>query len=75
MFLEGLDESSEAAYIFNPKLDSIQLLKTINDEFGIDSSGENTKDLIDNLNDFLMRIKAEGRKAIILIDEAQNLSK
>ncbi len=75
MFLEGLDESSEAAYIFNPKLDSIQLLKTINDEFGIDSSRENTKDLIDNLNDFLMRIKAEGRKAIILIDEAQNLSK
>ena len=75
MFLERLDESSEAAYIFNPKLDSIQLLKTINDEFGIDSSGGNTKDLIDNLNDFLMRITAEGKKAIILIDEAQNLSK
>ncbi|MFO7557893.1 MAG: AAA family ATPase [Desulfobacterales bacterium] len=75
MFLERLDESSEVAYIFNPKLDSIQLLKTINDEFGIDSSGENTKELIDHLNDFLMRIKAEGKKAIILIDEAQNLSK
>ncbi len=75
MFLDRLDESSEVAYIFNPKLDSIQLLKTINDEFGIDSSGENTKDLIDRLNDFLIRIKAEGKKAIILIDEAQNLSK
>jgi general secretion pathway protein A len=74
-FLENLDENTEAAYIFNPKLDAIQLLKTINDEFGISSDGDNIKDLIDTLNAFLMEKKSEGRKVILVIDEAQNLSK
>lgn len=74
-FLENLDRDMEAAYIFNPKLDSIQLLKAINDEFGIGSEADNTKDLIDILNAFLMEKKAEGRKVVLLIDEAQNLSK
>ena len=74
-FLESLGEDTEAAYIFNPKLDSIQLMKTINDEFGIDSEPDNIKDLLDILNAFLMEKKAEGKKVIILIDEAQNLSK
>ena len=36
---------------------------------------ENTKDLIDNLNNFLMRQKTQRNKVILLIDEAQNLSK
>lgn len=75
-FLESLsEEGTEAAFIFNPKLDAIHLLKAVNDEFGIESSADNTKDLIDTLNDFLLRKMAEGRKVILLIDEAQNLSK
>ncbi|MFC1823076.1 AAA family ATPase [Thermodesulfobacteriota bacterium] len=73
-FLDSLDESSEVAYIMNPKLDAIQLLKAINDEFGISSREDNAKDLIDILNVFLMRIKAKGKKVILLIDEAQNLN-
>lgn len=74
MFLEKLDDSSETAYIFNPKLDALQLLKTINDEFCINSAPENTKDLIDILNHFLMEKKQQGKRAILIIDEAQNLS-
>lgn len=74
VFLERLLEDTEVAYIFNPKLDSVQLLKAINDEFGIDSSAGNTKDLIDTLNIFLMQQKAAGKKVILIIDEAQNLS-
>jgi len=73
-FLESLDKSFDAAYIFNPKLDALQLLKVINDEFGIDSSPDNTKDLIDILNGFLIARKAAGQKVLVLIDEAQNLS-
>jgi general secretion pathway protein A len=72
--LENLDKFTEAAYIFNPKLDSLQLLKAINDEFGISSQGDNTKDLIDTLNAFLMKKKVEGKKVVLIIDEAQNLS-
>jgi len=74
VFLENLDESIEAAYIFNPKLDALQLLKAINDELGIDSTPDNTKDLIDRLNSFLIQKKSAGRKVLVLIDEAQNLS-
>ena len=74
VFLENLDKSINAAYIFNPKLDALQLLKAINDEFGIDSTPDNTKDLIDRLNAFLIAKKSAGQKVLVLIDEAQNLS-
>ncbi len=74
-FLESLNGIVEAAYIFNPKLGPKQLLRTINEEFGIKSEGENTKDLIDTLNAFLMQKKASGKKVILLIDEAQNLNR
>lgn len=74
-FLGDLDDRAEVAYIFNPKLDAIELLKTINGEFAIDSSADNAKQLIDTLNTFLMKKKAEGKNPILLIDEAQNLSK
>jgi len=74
-FLESLNGSVEAAYIFNPKLGPKQLLKTINEEFGINIEGDDTKDLIDRLNAFLMQKKAGGKKVILLIDEAQNLNR
>lgn len=73
--LENLDQNTEAAYIFNPKLDSLQLLKAINDEFGVSSSGDTAKELIDSLNAFLMKKKIEGKKALLIIDEAQNLNR
>ena len=74
-FLEHLDDSTIAAYIFNPRLGPKQLIKTINDELGIKYDTDNTKDLIDKLNAFLMHQKATGKKVILLIDEAQNLSR
>jgi len=74
-FLENLDKNTVAAYIFNPRLGPKQLIKTINDELGIKYDTDNTKDLIDKLNAFLMRQKAERKKVILLIDEAQNLSR
>jgi general secretion pathway protein A len=74
-FLESLNDTIEAAYIFNPKLGPKQLLKTINEEFGINTEGDDTKDLIDRLNAFLMQKKVSGKKIILLIDEAQNLNR
>jgi len=73
-FLENLDDDTIAAYIFNPRLGPKQLIKTINDELGIRYETDNTKDLIDHLNNWLMRQKAARKKVIVLIDEAQNLS-
>lgn len=74
-FLENLDANTESAYIFNPKMDAMDLLKSINDEFDILSDQDSIKALIDTLNAFLMGKRAEGKKVILLIDEAQNLNK
>jgi general secretion pathway protein A len=74
-FLESLNGTVKAAYIFNPKLGPKQLLRTINEEFGLNTEDDNTKDLIDTLNAFLMQTKAGGKKVILLIDEAQNLNR
>ena len=73
-FLEKLEADVESAYIFNPRMNATDLIKSINDEFGIPSDPADTKSLIDALNTFLMKKKAEGKKVILLIDEAQNLS-
>ncbi len=72
-FLEQLDDTVEAAYIFNPRLSEIELLKSINDEFGIDSGSDSLKELTDTLNRFLIKKRSQGKKAVIVIDEAQNL--
>jgi len=74
-FLEGLEQDVVAAYIFNPKMGPRQLLKTIGDEFGIQYRADSTKDLIDKLNSFLMRQKTKNHRVIIIIDEAQDLSR
>jgi general secretion pathway protein A len=73
-FLERLDERTESAYIFNPKLDSIQLLETICNEFGIRTNHNTIKQLLDVINGYLILKNKEDRKVILLIDEAQNLS-
>lgn len=73
MFLENLPKDTEAAYIFNPMLDAKQLLKAINDEFGITTPEDSIKDLIDALNQFLIEKRSQNKNIILLIDEAQNL--
>ncbi len=73
-FLEHLDNDTKVAYIFNPNLNSLELLKAINDEFGIPSDADNAKDLIDTLNAFLIDQKTQRKNTVLLIDEAQNLT-
>jgi len=73
--LAGLDGSVATALIFNPALSDIELLRTINQEFGIRLVGRGTKKrYLDALNAFLMKNFAAGRNAVLMIDEAQNLS-
>jgi len=74
-FLDSLKSDTIAAYIFNPRLGPRQLIRAINDELGIKYDAADTKDLVDKLNAFLIRTKAQRKKVILLIDEAQNLSR
>jgi TonB family protein len=74
-FFEKLGDHSEVAYIFNPKLSVTDLLKSIFDEFDIKiPDNSTTNDLFDVLNRILIKKKAAGKHAMLIIDEAQNLS-
>ena len=72
--LGELDESSyRTALIFNPCLSAIELLRSINHEYGIPSEGLSNAELLQELNRFLLRESADGRTVVLVIDEAQNL--
>jgi len=74
--LEQMPENCEIAFILNPKLSSVELLAAICDEFRISYPEGTTsiKDLVDRLNDFLLSIHEKHRRAILIIEEAQNLT-
>ena len=74
--LANLDSSVDSALIFNSYMTDLELLQAINQEFGISMEGmePGKKNCIDALNKFLLGNFAAGRNAIVLIDEAQNLS-
>ena len=73
--LEQVPESCDIAYIFNPKLTVAELLSTICSEFGIVFPSGNTsiKVFVDCINAHLLDAHARGRRAVLIIDEAQNL--
>ena len=71
-----LDDSVETALIFNTAISDLDLLETVIGEYGIAiiSGSKTKKNYIDVLNDFLLRNFATGKTAVLVIDEAQNLS-
>lgn len=74
--LQQLPDDIDIALILNPKLNATELLAAICDELGIgyDKNRITLKNLIDLLNRHLLTVHAEGRRTVLLIDEAQNLS-
>jgi len=78
-FLEQIPKRCNVAYIFNPKLTVIELLKTVCDEFRIPlvperHLSETVKEYLDPINEFLLKTHAVGQNNVLIIDEAQNLS-
>lgn len=71
--LNQLDEDTELAFIFNPMLSPLELLKKIVSEFGIEARGTNALELTEELNEYLLEAAAKGKNCVLLIDEAQNL--
>ena len=71
--LERLGSSCEIAFLFNPTLGPTDLIKAINAELGLSTFGDSRTELLDVLNTFLLDKHAEGRRVLVIIDEAQNL--
>ncbi len=74
--LEQIPENADVAFILNPKLTVDELLASICDEFGINYPQGNTsiKVFVSAINEYLLNAHARDRRAILIIEEAQNLS-
>ncbi|MBN1908014.1 MAG: AAA family ATPase [Deltaproteobacteria bacterium] len=80
VLLDRLDEKTKSALILNSFISDMELLKLIVQEFGVDidtNAGREItkKDYVDALNRFLLTNFSNGGNAVLLIDEAQNLSR
>jgi general secretion pathway protein A len=69
--------NAEIALILNPRMTAPEFLLTICEELGIgvpDSALGSLKDLVDILSHYLLRAHAAGKRVVLVVDEAQNLS-
>ncbi len=73
--LEQLPEKADIALILSPQLTTLEFLQTIAEELGCSLPQERTvKALIDALNAHLLKVHSEGRRVVLIVDEAQTLS-
>jgi putative secretion ATPase (PEP-CTERM system associated) len=74
--LEGLDpDQVVAAQVVNTQLNEGELLASICTAFGVPVPGTSKAQLIATLEAFFTAVAAGGRRALLIIDEAQNLGK
>ena len=73
--LEQVPENINIALVLNPKLTAVELLQVICDELHIEQSTVevSVKSLVDDINHYLLATYANGKKTVVLIEEAQNL--
>ncbi len=75
--LSRVPHHADVAVILNPRVTPVEFLLTICEELGVviaDTDRESVKQMVDALNRRLLNAHAEGRRIIVLVDEAQNLS-
>jgi general secretion pathway protein A len=75
--LERMPGHADVAVILNPQLTPVEFVLTICEELGIFMRDEDTssiKDLVDLLNKRLLEAHAKGRRVVVIVDEAQNLT-
>jgi general secretion pathway protein A len=74
--IELIPKDLKIAFILNPPSTVEELLAIVCDEFGIsypsDTSGR--KSFVTRIHDYLLDVHAGGRRAILIVEEAQNLS-
>ncbi|MEW6534973.1 MAG: AAA family ATPase [Candidatus Auribacterota bacterium] len=71
--LSRVNENVEVAFVLNSYLNAFEILQTINQDLGIHTKAQSKKELIDELNEFLLRQKQQNKNVVVLIDECQNL--
>jgi general secretion pathway protein A len=73
--LEQLPQHTDVALVLNPRLSPDEFLLTICDELRVKvPERASLKSIVDALNERLLAAHAEGRRVVLIVDEAQNLS-
>ena len=75
--LSRVPHHADVAVILNPRMTPVEFLLTVCEELGLDiadSDRDSVKQMVDALNRRLLAAHAEGRRIIVIVDEAQNLS-
>jgi general secretion pathway protein A len=74
--IELLPNGVDIAFVLNPRMNAVELLQTICEEFHIEvaHAAPGIKTYVDALNARLLANHALGHRAILIVDEAQNLS-
>jgi general secretion pathway protein A len=72
--VQRLDDRATVARVVNTTLDPRELLEAIALDFGLDTLGRTKPLLLRELGQFLVEQRAAGKRPLLVIDEAQNLS-
>jgi general secretion pathway protein A len=76
LLLNRMPDNADVAVVLNPQITAQEFLLTICEELGIaiPEPRDSIKALTDALNRHLLSAHAEGRRTILVVDEAQNLA-
>lgn len=74
-FLGDLDDTVDYAMISQTQLSPEEFLQSVLVEFGFKPFGKGKAELLDMLNTYLLEQYSAGRQVLLIVDEAQNLSR
>jgi type II secretory pathway predicted ATPase ExeA len=73
--LERLGDRVTAGLIVHTSLTPLEFLQAVGSAFALDTDGKGKVALLRDLEGFLLGCKKEGRSAVLIVDEAQDLSR
>jgi len=76
LLLNRMPDNADVAVVLNPQITADEFLQTICEELGaeVPDQKDSIKALTDVLNGHLLSAHADGRRTILVVDEAQNLA-
>ena len=72
--LRSLKGKARTAFLFHPDVNAPQFLQSLMLDIGLDGSGNDFVRMRDTLNRLLIEERRAGRRFVLVVDEAQNLS-
>jgi MSHA biogenesis protein MshM len=75
VLMERLPENVETIYLANPSLARDEILIAIADELDLDVGGERISRVVRALLERLIALYAEGRRVVVLVDEAHGMAR